>query len=120
MATLQQSERTCPTIETYTERQFKVLGTLADLLLIRDSTAVKLRDQMSADMFWLRAVLKERVDELISEQAVYCERENLQREFALLVAGWPRLQQARADWTAKLLIESTAAALDGIAGGRSR
>jgi hypothetical protein len=60
------------------------------------------------------APFNERIKELIGELATRCADENLQRQFALLVAGWPQSKEDRPSWPAGLLADATANILEGI------
>lgn len=104
--------------QAYTPEQCRVLFDLADLLLLQQKASSKLRLKANTPLFWKHAGFNQRVEELITDQAQRCERQNLYREFALLVAGWPQSQENRLEWTSELLVESAARALAGIAEGR--
>jgi hypothetical protein len=103
----------------YSADQRRLLLNVADLLLVQEAAAGKLRAQAGTPRFWKQADFSERVEQMIGEQAMLCERANLHREFALLVSGWPQAQEKRQLWTADLMVDSAASALAGIAASRA-
>jgi hypothetical protein len=98
----------------YSAEQYRALLDLADLLLLQEVAMAKLREKTNTKQFWNQAQFNERVEELIGEHAARCESENLHREFALLVSGWPQAQEQRSSWTAEVLVEAAANTLVGI------
>jgi hypothetical protein len=103
----------------YTPAQQRILLNLADLLLLQERISPKMRSSYNTVHFWLHAQLAARVEELIAEQALRCEGERLEREFALLVAGWPQSQGGDICWSSEQLVEATATTLAGIVGKRA-
>jgi hypothetical protein len=87
---------------------------LADQLILQESVDGKLPRTVDAARFLRHAPFNERIKELIGELPTRRANENMQQEFALLVAGWPQSREDRPSWTAELLVGATANILEGI------